>query len=75
MTKTTEQMVAEYRSAAQALPFETKRIFWRAMTKDGKNVGEAREIAGIDDVMVAGQLVMLLHNIVHVPMSVDEITD
>ena len=72
--KTAAQMQKETVAAAESLPTETKRKFWKAMTKDGKNVGEAREIAGIEDVMVAAQLVILCHKAVHFPMAVEDIT-
>jgi len=73
MIKTAKQMDKESMDAAKNLPTETKKIFWNAMTADGKNLGEARKIAGIDDLMVAAQLVILCHKQIHIPLSVDEI--
>jgi len=72
--KTAEDLTKEYEDKAQSLPVETKKLFWKAMTKDGKNVGEARKIAGIDDLMVAARLVIQLHDTLYLPKSVDEIT-
>ena len=59
--------------AARALPIETKRMFWKAMYEDGKTVGEAREIAGIDDIGVAAALVIQCYKQRIIPMEVDEI--
>ena len=61
--KTAKQFEQESIDAAKALPLEVKKKFWSAMTEDKKNLGEARKIAGIDDVMVAAQLVILCHGI------------
>ncbi len=72
--KTAAQRIKEHEKAAKDLPVETKRKFWEAMTKNKKNVGEAREIAGIDDVMVAAQLVIQCHKEIYIPMSVEDIT-
>lgn len=71
--KTAAQMEKENNDKAAALPIEVKKIFWRAMTKEGKNLGEAREIAGIDDCMVAAALVIQLHDTYHLPKSIDSI--
>lgn len=72
--KTSEQMTREWKEAAMALPVETRRTFWAAM-REGKNVGQARMIAGIDDVMIAAQLVILCHEekTHHRPLDVSEI--
>ena len=59
--------------AVAILPVETKRIFWRAMTEDHKNVGEARAIAGIDDIMVAAELVIQCHSRLYIPMKPEDI--
>jgi len=69
--KTPEQVKEEVKN----LPVETKKKFWEAMTKGRKNLGEAREIAGIDDIMVAAELVIQCHKIkiVYIPMSVEDI--
>ena len=72
--KTAQQMQKESIEAAENLPIDVKRKFWEAMTKQGKNVGEAREIAGIDDVMIAVQLVILCHKTISFPMDVEDIT-
>lgn len=72
-TKTAAQMNKESIEAAKKLPTETKKKFWTAMTKGKKNLGEARKIAGIDDLMIAAQLVLLCHDTVHVPKPVDDI--
>lgn len=58
--KNARQIKAEYTKQAKALPIETKRIFLEAL-HDGKTVGQARELAEIDDLMVAAQLVILCH--------------
>ena len=71
--KTAKQMAKESMDAAKNLPTETKKTFWNAMISEGKNLGEARKIAGIDDLMVAAQLVILCHKQIHIPLSVDEI--
>lgn len=71
--KTAKQMDAESKQAAKNLPTETKRTFWHAMMKEGKNLGEAKKIAGISDLMVAAQLAILCHNKIYVPMGVDKI--
>ena len=70
--KTTDQIVAEHVAAAKALPVEVRRRFWTAMTKDHKNVGEARKIDDID-LMVAAQLVILCHQTVTYPMNPEDI--
>lgn len=61
--------------AALALPVETKKTFWRAMLHEHKNLGEAREIAGIVDSCVAAALVIQLHDIRHIPMAVEDIKE
>jgi len=71
--KTAAQRRAETREKAENLPLSVKKIFWAAMTKDGKNIGEARKIAGIDDVMIAVELVIMFHKTVSFPMKVDDI--
>lgn len=71
--KTAKQIINEQAEAAKNLPTETKKKFWEAMVEEGKNVGEAREIAGIDDIGIAAALVIQCHSIIHVPMAVDDI--
>lgn len=71
--KTAADFRKEAEDGVAALSTETKKKFWQAMTKEGKNLGEAREVAGIDDVMVAAELVVQLHKPYYLPMSVDEI--
>lgn len=71
--KTAKQMKREAEDAARNLPTETKRKFWHAMIMEGKNLGEARVIAGIDDIMVAAELVIQCHSTYHLPMRVDDI--
>ena len=55
--KTLEERRREINQKAKALPTQVKRTFWQAML-DGKNVGEARSLAGIDDIEVAAVLVI-----------------
>lgn len=71
--KTAAKFKAEAVEAAKNLPTETKRTFWAAMTKEGKNLGEAREIAGIDDILVAAELVVQCHTRIDLPMNVEDI--
>lgn len=71
--KTAAQMKREAFQAASSLPVQTKRKFWHAMTNEGKNLGEAREIAGIDDIMVAAELVIQCHTTHKIPMRVEDI--
>lgn len=70
--KTAAQMKKETAKKADSLPLEVKKTFWQAML-DGNNLGESREIAGIDDVMVACELVNRNHLEVHIPKSINEI--
>ncbi len=73
-------MISKYKTqkenedAARALPLETKKKFWSAMMQECMNVREARELAGIDDVMVATALVIQLHKTASYPMPVEDIT-
>jgi len=76
--KTANDFRDEQIRAVNALPLEVKKTFWKAMIKDGKNVGDARVIAGIKDVHIASQLVLMLHKHCEFlgearPMTVDEI--
>lgn len=75
MSKTANELKAQYVEAARALPIETKRRFWAAML-NGASLGEARDLVGIEDVMVAGELVVDLMNAAEVAggMVVDELT-
>lgn len=72
--KTARQLGAEAVKAAKALPVEVRRTFWREMMA-GKTVGEARIMAGIEDILVALELVDLCHRkVVHrIPLTVEEI--
>ena len=72
--ETAEQMKARQNQQAEMLPIETKRVFWKAMIEDGKSLGEARELAGISDLMVAAALAIQCHDEVHVPKAVADIT-
>lgn len=72
-TETAAEINARNQRDAKQLPVEVKQKFWHAMTREGKNMGEAREIAGIEDVMVAAALVIQLHDTVHIPKRVEEI--
>lgn len=74
--KTAAQFKAEAKAAAEALPLETRREFWRLMREDGKTLGEAREAVGIDDIMVAAVLVIMCHERLEYnrPLDVEEIT-
>jgi len=58
--------------AARNLPTETKREFWRLMLREGKNLGEARDIVGIE-LGVAGQLVLQCHDTAYIPKRVEDI--
>ena len=69
MVKTMRQIEEEARN----LPKETKQEFWRLMLKEHKNLGEAKEIAGIEDTRVAVALVILCHDNLHMPKRVEEI--
>lgn len=71
--KTAADFDREHTEAAEKLSVETKKIFHKALFEDGKNVGEARELAGIDDIMTAAKLVILLHNTIHIPMRAEDI--
>lgn len=71
--KTAKQMAKETRDVANNLPTEIKQKFWKAITEDGKNLGEARRIAGIDDILVAAELVILCHKTIHIPMAVEDV--
>lgn len=71
--KTAKQMMRETVNAANNLPIETKRIFWQAFTKEGKTMGEARKIAGIDEVMLAAELVIQCHDTYCIPKNVEDI--
>ena len=75
MSMTAAEIMVANNAAAIALPIETKKTFWRAMLHDHKNLGEAREIAGIVDSCVAAALVIQLHDIRHIPMAVEDIKD
>ena len=70
--ETAYQMRERQRREAEGLPTEIKKRFWEAML-NGKNIGEAREIAGIKDIHIAAELVLLCHNTTHLPMSLEEI--
>ena len=59
--------------AARNLTTETKRTFWKALMEDEKSIGEARELAGIDDVAVAVALIIQCYKKQYIPMTVDEI--
>ena len=67
--KTTEMCEKE----AEELPVEVKKLFWSAMTVQGKNLGQAREIAGIDDIMVAAQLFIQCHHQISITKTLKEI--
>lgn len=41
---------------------------------DGNNLGEARKIAGIDDIMVASELFIQNHTEIHKPKAINEIS-
>jgi len=71
--KTAKQMMEEQAETAKNLPTEVKKIFWKAMMEDRKNIGEASQIAGLNDIMVAAALVIQCHSKVYFPMPVDSI--
>lgn len=58
---------------ARSLPVETKKKFWEAFYEDGKSVGEARKIAGLEDVAVAVALIIQCYKQICIPMEVEEI--
>ena len=64
---------ARVKRSVAKLPVETKRIFWKAMTEEGKNLGAAAKIAGIDDTMVAAELVIQCHTTLHIPINPEDI--
>lgn len=77
---TVEQIREAIEQKARQLPLEVKKRFWEAFLQ-GNNVGRCREIAGIDDLLVAARLVPMLHKTVtingeklSIPMTVEEIT-
>lgn len=71
--KTAADMKRETAQAVKDLPVETKREFWRLMTEERFNVGQAREACGIDSIMVAAELVIQCHKQIHIPLNVEEI--
>lgn len=75
MSKTAKELKAQHVEAARALPIETKRRFWAAML-NGARLGEARDLVGIEDVMVAGELLRELMEAAEVAagMVIDELT-
>lgn len=72
--KTAAEMRKETRDKVDKLPIETKREFWRLMTEEKKNLGEARELCGLE-LMVAADLVVQCHEEItyHRPLNVEEI--
>lgn len=71
--KTVAQFKKEALDAVNNLSTETKQTFWRAMFEDGKNLGEAQEIAGIEDIMVAAELVIQCHKQCYIPVAVSDV--
>lgn len=68
-----DKLQRDLQAAAAALPTETKRAFWKAMTEDGKNLGEARKIAGIEDVGIAAELFLQCHSEIYIPKPLEKI--
>ena len=58
---------------ARSLPVETKKKFWGAFHEDGKSIGEAREVAGIENVSIAVALIIQCYKQICIPMEVEEI--
>ena len=58
----------------QRCRLKQKRPSGVAWVEDGKNVGEASKLAGIDNTDVAAALVLQCHRTVHLPLRVDELT-
>ena len=73
VVKTAAQFKKEAEDAARNLPIETKKRFWAAMIREGKNLGEASQMVGIKDTSVAAELVIQCHKLTYIPLSVDEI--
>jgi len=71
--KTAAQLNKENQDRVRNLPTDIKRKFWKAMSEDGKNLSEARAIAGIDDIMVAAELVIQCHKQVSIMMPVEDV--
>jgi hypothetical protein len=73
MSKTAAQFKAEYKAKAEALPVEVKKKFYRLMFKEGKTMGDARKECGIEDVMVAAELIVQMHVKIWVPKAEKDI--
>ncbi len=70
--KTVADMKRETQQAIDALPAETKQEFWRLMTEEKMNLGQAREACGLE-LMVAAELVIQCHKVFHVPLRPSEV--
>ncbi len=66
-------MRKETQDKVDALPLKTKQVFWKAMTEDLKNLGEASKIAGIDDTMIAAELTLQCFDTIHIPKKVEDV--
>lgn len=73
LQKMIDETKAKDDQAAKDLPVETKKTFWRAFHDDGLTIGEARRVAGIDDVGIAVALIIQCYKTKAVPLEVDEI--
>jgi hypothetical protein len=71
--KTAADFDKESTDAANSLPIFKKRAFHRAMFSDGKKLGEAKEIAGIESTDVAAKLLILIHDTVYIPKNLEDI--
>lgn len=58
MIKTAEDIRQEAIDKCMALPKETRQKFIDLL-HEGKNVGQAMEATGVDDTLVAGQIILL----------------
>ncbi len=73
LQKAIDETIKKDDEIAKNLPTETKQKFWEAFYEDGLTVGEAKKIAGIEDVSIAVALIIQCYKQICIPMEVEEI--